>query len=107
MTQELDVQVVRPGTELVLAGRLDSRTAAMARAVLRAAVEEGAGDLVVHVGELEIWDAAGLGVFVGAHRVARRAGRRLVLTEVPPRQVRLLRATRLHRVLTVRPLAVA
>jgi hypothetical protein len=30
-----------------------------------------------------------------------------VLTDVPPRQLRLLRATRLHRVLTLEPLAVA
>jgi len=27
----------------------------------------------------------------------------LVLTDVPPRQLRLLRATRLHRLLTVEP----
>jgi anti-sigma B factor antagonist len=66
-------------------------------------VGTGEGDLLLHVGALEIWDASGLGVLVGAHRKARQSGRRLVLADVPPRQLRLLRATRLHRLLTVQP----
>ena len=103
----LDIQVLRPGHEVSLAGRLDARTAATARAVLQDAVDDGTGDLVVRLHDVEIWDAGGLGVLVGVHRRARQAGRRLVLTDVPPRQVRLLRATRLSRVLTVEPLAVA
>ena len=55
--------------------------------------------------DVEIWDASGLGVLVGANRKARQCGRRLVLADVPPRQLRLLRATRLSRALTVEPLA--
>jgi len=39
-------------------------------------------------------------VIVGTHHRARRAGRRLVLVDVSPRLDRLLRASRLHRVLT-------
>ena len=70
---------------------------------LHACVDEGEGDLLLHIGALEIWDSAGLGVLVGAHRRARRAGRRVVLTEVPPRHLRLLRATRLHRLFVVEP----
>jgi anti-anti-sigma factor len=105
--EALDIEVVRPGQEITLAGRLDARTASVARAVLQAAVDDGTGDLVVRLHDVEIWDASGLGVLVGVHRRSRRAGRRLVLTDVPPRQVRLLRATRLSRVLTVEPLAVA
>jgi anti-anti-sigma factor len=107
MTQGLQIEVMRRGEDVVLSGRLDSRSAPVARTLLHSAVEDGAGDLVVHVGQLEIWDAAGLGVLVGAHRRARQAQRRLVLTDVPPRQLRLLRATKLSRVLTVEPLAVA
>jgi anti-sigma B factor antagonist len=103
MAQELQIEVVRSGTEVVLSGRLDARSAAVARALLHSVVEQGEGDLLLHVGKLEIWDASGLGVLVGAHRKARRTGRRLVLTEVLPRQLRLLRATRLHRLLTVEP----
>jgi anti-sigma B factor antagonist len=103
MERELVVRVIRPGAEIDLAGRLDVRTASRGREVLRACVDEGEGDLLVHVGSLEIWDSAGLGVLVGAHRRARRANRRVVLTEVPPRHLRLLKATRLHRLFVVEP----
>ena len=107
MAEELHVEVIRRGAELAISGRLDARSAAMAREVLHAAVDTGHGDIVVHVPDLEIWDASGLGVIVGVHRRARQAGRRLVLIEVPPRQLRLFRATRLTRVLAVEPVAVA
>jgi anti-sigma B factor antagonist len=103
MERELDVRVIKPGAEVDLVGRLDARTASALREMLHACVDEGEGDLLLHVGSLEIWDSAGLGVLVGAHRRARRAGRRIVLTEVPPRHLRLLKATRLHR-LFVEPL---
>jgi anti-anti-sigma factor len=105
--QALQVDVRANGADLVLSGRLDGRTAPIARAVLHSALDQGSGDLLVRVGDLEIWDAVGMGVLVGAHARARRAGRRLVLADVPPRQLRLLRATRVGRVLTVQPLAVA
>ena len=107
MTQGLQIEVLRRGQKVVLAGRLDNRSAPVVRTLLHTAIEDGTGDLMVHVGDLEIWDAGGLGVLVGAHRKARQRDRRLVLTHVPPRQLRLLRATRLSRVLTVQPLAVA
>jgi anti-sigma B factor antagonist len=101
----LRVQVRRQGQDVVLQGRLDSRTAPVARSLLHAAAEGGAGDLVVRLEDVEIWDASGLGVLVGANRKARQCGRRLVLADVPPRQLWLLRATRLSRALTVEPLA--
>jgi anti-sigma B factor antagonist len=106
MEQEtgLDVRVVRSGAEIDLVGRLDSRTASTLREILQRSVDDGEGDLLLHIGSLEIWDSAGLGVLVGAHRRARRAGRRVVLTEVPPRHLRLLRATKLHRLFVVEPL---
>lgn len=107
MAHELQIEMLRRGSEVVLSGRLDARSAAVARALLHELVDSGDGDVLLHVGGLEIWDASGLGVFVGAHRRARQAGRRLVLTEVPPRQLRLLRATRLHRLITLEPAAVA
>jgi anti-anti-sigma factor len=77
-----------------LAGRLNARTAPAARAALHATVRDGDGELLVRVADLEIWDTAGMGVLVGTHALARRRGRRLVLVDVPPRQLRLLRATR-------------
>jgi anti-anti-sigma factor len=107
MSQGLQIEVVRRGEEIALAGRLDARSASVARTLLHAAVADGEGDLLLRVGTLEIWDASGLGVLVGAQRKARQRERRLVLVDVPPRQLRLLRATRLARMLTVEPCAVA
>ncbi|MEJ2577605.1 MAG: STAS domain-containing protein [Kineosporiaceae bacterium] len=107
MVQELHIDVIQPGAELVLSGRLDSRAAEVARATLHDAVDAGTGDLLLHVADLEIWDPSGLGVLVGLQRRARRTGRRLVLTEVPARERRLLRATRLSRGLAIDPTAVA
>ncbi|MDI5962691.1 STAS domain-containing protein [Streptantibioticus silvisoli] len=87
--------------QLAVGGRLDVRSAADARAVLHTAVDSGHGDLVLDLTDLESWDATGLGVIMGAHRRAGRAGRRLVLRGVPPQMQRLLVATRLHRILTI------
>lgn len=87
--------------ELVVEGRLDVRSAADARTVLHAAVDNGDGDLVLDLSALHSWDATGLGVIMGAHRRAGRRGRRLVLRDVPPRMQRLLVATRLHRILAI------
>ena len=103
MTNDLHIEVIRNGIEVVLSGRLDARSTPVARALLHDIVAAGEGDLLLHVAKLEIWDASGLGVLVGANRRARQAGRRLVLTDVPPRQLRLLRATRLHRLIALEP----
>jgi anti-sigma B factor antagonist len=103
MTQDLQIEVIRSGVEVVLSGRLDARNTPVARALLHELVLSGDGDLLLHVRDLRIWDASGLGVLVGANRRARQAGRRLVLTDVPPRELRLLRATRLARLLVLEP----
>jgi anti-anti-sigma factor len=103
MTKDLQVEMLCDGREVVLSGRLDARSAPVARGLLAELVDAGEGDVLVQVGSLEIWDASGLGVLVGAQRRARQAGRRLVLTKVPPRQLRLLRATRLHRLIILEP----
>ena len=68
-------------------------------------LDRGQGDLMVHLAGAEVHDATGLGVLVGAHHRARRAGRRLVLVDVSPRLDRLLRVSRLHRVLARHPAA--
>jgi anti-sigma B factor antagonist len=104
---DLRIDVVRPGTELRLTGRLDGQNTSLARVALHRAVTAGTGDLLVHVSGMKIWDASGLGVLVGAHRRAQHDGRRLVLSDVPPRELKLLRAANLHRVLTVEPLVLA
>ena len=77
--------------ELVVGGRLDVRSAADARTVLHSAVDDGAGDLVLDLSELDSWDATGLGVIMGAHRRAgrvpavRAAGRRGPVRRARPR----------------------
>lgn len=93
------IEVVRCGAELTISGELNVHTVADVRAALGQAIDDGVGDLVVHLCDAEIGDATGLGVIVGAHHRALRAGRRLVLADASLRLERLMRATGLHRVI--------
>jgi anti-anti-sigma factor len=97
----MEIRVLRPGCSLALVGRLGSATVGDVRSALSAAVESGVDDLRVDLAGVDLVDATGLGVLVGAHRRAERAGRRLVLCNVPDRIERLIMATRLHRVLAI------
>jgi len=97
----MEITVLRPGAVMSLTGRLGAATVADVRIALAEAIERGSGDLVLELSGVELVDATGLGVLVGTHRRADRAGRRLVLRGVPERIDRLLFATRLHRVLAV------
>ena len=99
MTEPFSLRAASPGQLLVLSGRLDVAAAADARLAIGAAVEGGVGDLVLDLVGCDGVDATGLGVLVGAHRQAGRAGRTLVLRDAPPALTRLLRRTRLDRVL--------
>lgn len=99
-TLPVSVAEICPGQEVSVFGRLDVHTVALVRAALHDSVDRGVGDLLLHLADAEVHDATGLGVIVGAHHRARLAGRRLVLVDVSPRLGRLLRASRLHRVLT-------
>lgn len=102
-----DVVCAHPDSYVV--GHLDVTTAAELRAdlldVLEQRVAEPSGngdDLVIDLSGVDVVDMVGVGLLVGVHRQAGRRGRRLVLTGVPPRVMRLLVATRLRRVLAVR-----
>ncbi len=101
------VRELVPGAELRIVGRLDVGSVGRVREALHDAIAHGTGDLLVRLDEVEVVDAGGLGVLVGAHRRARLAGRRLVLAGVPARLERLIRHTRLHRVLLRADVAVA
>jgi anti-anti-sigma factor len=103
MRRGLNIEVVTWGVELRMAGRLDSRSSPAARASLHEHVDGAHGDLTVNLADTEIWDGTGLGVLVGTCRRARRAGRRLVLTEVRPRELRMLRVASVPRTALVRP----
>lgn len=89
------------GQRVILSGRVDVTCVADLRTVLHQAIDDGTGELHVDVGELTLVDAAGLGVLLGAHRRAERAGRVLVLFNVSEDLGRLLFKTRLYRVLHV------
>ncbi|HVV75359.1 MAG TPA: STAS domain-containing protein [Mycobacteriales bacterium] len=99
------MSVDAPGSLVSVEGRLSAATVSDLRTALRAAADNGDGDLVLDLGGVEIIDASGLGVLVGAHRLAERRDRRLVLRNVPAQIVRLLGATRLNRILTIEPAA--
>ena len=93
---------IAPGTNVVrLSGTLDVSTVHDVRLALHAALDDGSGDLFVDVREVEMLDATGLGMLVGAHRRAGRTGRRLVLRNLSPQLVRLLRVSRLNRIFVV------
>jgi len=103
MLAEFNIEVLRPGADIAVRGRLDVHSAPAVRSALHHLIDDGIGDVLIHGEGLEIWDSCGLGVLVGAHRRARQAGRRVVLTGLPARELRLLRATRLIRVFAVEP----
>lgn len=97
----LDLLEQQAGQLVVLRGRLDVAAAADVRLALAAAVDRGRAQLVLDLSGLEAVDATGLGVLVGAHRHAGRAGRTLVLRDPQPQIARLLLISRLDRVLTI------
>ena len=107
-TSVVSITVLVPGSVLGLAGRLDVTAAADVRLVLVDALADGVGELVLDLSQLTALDATGLGVLVGGHRRAQRAGRVLVLRDATPAVARLLFLTRLDKVLrTERTAAVA
>jgi anti-anti-sigma factor len=95
----VDVQEQERGRLLVLRGRLDARAAPDVRQALHRLVDTGSGPALVEVSELLLVDLGSLGLLLEAHRRAERSGRRLVLVAVPAPLDRVLRATRLDRVL--------
>lgn len=104
MSANVAISIDEPGMTVSVSGKLGASTVAEVRQVLMAAAENGTGDLVVDLGGVERIDASGLGVLVGAHRLAMRRERRLVLRNVPACIERLLAATRLNRVLAIDPM---
>ncbi|MGH3648125.1 MAG: STAS domain-containing protein [Micromonosporaceae bacterium] len=103
MREAYEVLVPIAGQLVVLVGRLDVHTVSAVRDKLHAAVDAGSGRLVVDMSDLQLVDATGLGVLVGTQRRAEQAGRQVLLRGTPPRLRRLLRATRLERVLPTEP----
>jgi len=97
------VSEISPGQEVAVCGRLDVHSVAAVRAALHDILDRGHGDLLIHLADAEVHDANGLGMIVGIHHRAFGVGRRLVLVDVSPRLDRLLRVSRLQRVLARGP----
>jgi len=97
------VSEISPGQEVAVCGRLDVHSVAAVRLALHDILDRGHGDLLIHLAGAEVHDANGLGMIVGIHHRAYGVGRRLVLVDVSPRLDRLLRVSRLQRVLAHGP----
>jgi anti-sigma B factor antagonist len=68
---------------------------------VRAAMQEGARDIVLDLAGTEFIDSAGLGAFVALHKATLEAKGRLTLKSPRPNIMALLELTRLHRVLGI------
>ncbi len=101
------LRVAAAGVLVVLSGRLDVHVATDVRVALAEQVDLGTGELVLDLAGLDAVDVTGLGLLVGAHRRAGRAGRVLVLRDATPLVCRLLLLARLDRVLHQRRTACA
>ncbi len=86
-------------TLVVVAGRVDVSTVGVLRDRLHAAVDRSEGTIVIDVAGVDTIDATGLGMLIGTQRRANALGHHLVLRDVPARMARLLKVTRLDRVL--------
>jgi anti-sigma B factor antagonist len=88
--------------DLVKVGsHLDVRNVGHVRTVLHAVIASAHGDIIVDLAELDIIDAAGLGMLTAAHLRAERAGRRLVLRHCSDDVRRVLAVTHLNRILHI------
>lgn len=90
------------GHDIYIDGRLDVHSVPDIRDAIHAVINQGTGDLRLHLRAAEIGDATGLGVLVHLHRRATRADRRLLLVDPSDRTSRLLRGCRLDRILARR-----
>ncbi len=94
-------------TVVLLDGRLDAASVAVARELLSRAVDAGAGDVVLDCSGVECVDVTGLGLLTSMHRRLRSHNRRLVLVDCRPQVRRALAVTRLSRILPVQTSAPA
>ena len=90
-----DVAVVR------MRGPLDRSSVDALRHAAADALLRGGATVVINLGAVPRIDAAGLGVLAEIHRIATGVGRRLALTDVPPRVRELLDATELSTAIEI------
>ncbi|MEU5876997.1 STAS domain-containing protein [Spirillospora sp. NPDC047279] len=94
----------RPGRTIVaLYGDLDLAAAPALRELLRGALTHSARLLILDLSEVRSCDTTGLAVLVGTQRSAAGANVMVSLAAPGPQVARMLRVTRLDRLLTVHP----
>lgn len=93
------VEVVVPGAELRVTGRLDAGNDHQLREELHRAIVLGEGELVLDLAEAEIHDSTALALVAGVHHRAAREGRTLVIVDPSDRFERVVAAMRLGKVL--------
>ena len=94
----MDSSTVQERT-LRLEGLVDARSTAEVRSALYALLDAVRGDVYVDLSAVDAVDVTALKVFAAADRVARRAGRSVVLIGCPPLVRRLLHVSHLRRLL--------
>ncbi|WP_211206444.1 STAS domain-containing protein [Demetria terragena] len=97
------VEASTRGDIITVTGSLGVAAAADMRDLLNLTIDAGSGDVVLHLADAEVVDSTGLGLIIEAHRRAGRSGRRVIIADASPRLHRLLRRTRLHRVIETLP----
>ncbi|MFI2735943.1 STAS domain-containing protein [Streptomyces sp. NPDC018711] len=105
MTASVLTVVFEPGSQRVLArvcGEIDLEDADELRRDLVAALDSSACGLDIDLSGVTFCDCSGLHVLLRLNRLARHAGKTLVLTALGPRVARLLELTGTHHVFTVR-----
>lgn len=109
----MQIAYLRLGTGLKVSGRVGGANVADLRQELLSGVEKTTGDFTLDVQGLIVTDRCVLGTVLEAHRRAERQERKLLLVNVSAELGRMLRRTRLDRILHVQqvlelePLALA
>jgi anti-sigma B factor antagonist len=101
--QSLKVVTRANGDAIVLSvqGEVDLATAAELETALRRALETPTERLVVDLREVQFMDSTGLAMLVEHDRLAREAGRRLIVVKGPPQVQRAFDVTGLSTRLTM------
>ncbi len=98
----MQVSQAHPGADLTVSGRVGGANVADLRQVVLAGLDAGTGEFLLDVQGLMVTDRCVLGMMLEAHRRAVRHDRTLYLVNVPSELDRLLRRTRLDRILNYR-----
>ncbi|MDQ1396001.1 MAG: anti-sigma factor antagonist [Acidimicrobiaceae bacterium] len=98
--QASTVHTVNEGstTVVLVSGELDAVSGADLRNELAAILEDGSGDIVIDLGEVEFVDSSGLGVLVGGLKRSQQNGRMLRLRNLPAKLDKIFVIAGLSRV---------